>query len=96
LRGRLSDAGGLEGWRMALDRAQASPFLSGQTQAGFRCTFDFLTKQANFTKLMEGNYDPRTSNTNGSNTISSNGRQDRIDPALEQIARLTGLSLASS
>lgn len=67
LRGRLSDAGGLEGWRMALDRAQASPFLSGQTQAGFRCTFDFLTKQANFTKLMEGNYDPRTSNTsNGS------------------------------
>ena len=58
VRGRLKDAGGAEGWEIALAKAEASPFLRGE-RGGFSCTFDFLSKQANFTKLMEGNYDER-------------------------------------
>lgn len=58
VRGRLKDAGGGEGWGIALAKAEASPFLRGE-RGGFSCTFDFLSKQANFTKLMEGNYDER-------------------------------------
>jgi len=58
VRGRLKDAGGAEGWEVALAKAEASPFLRGE-RGGFSCTFDFLSKQANFTKLMEGNYDER-------------------------------------
>jgi hypothetical protein len=62
LTARLKDAGGAEGWAVALAKAEASPFLTGQTGNPFRASFDFLTKQSNFTKLMEGNYDPRDSN----------------------------------
>lgn len=57
---RLKDLGGLKGWGVALARAEQSDFLCGRTDRPFRCTFDWLTKPANLTKLMEGNYDNRT------------------------------------
>ncbi|WP_230684002.1 hypothetical protein, partial [Streptococcus pneumoniae] len=41
-----------------------SDFLCGRTGGGrgpFSAIFDFLTKSQNFTKLMEGNYDNRSS-----------------------------------
>lgn len=56
---RISDIGGEEAWRDAIDRAAMSPLLTGQTGRGWRADFDWLCKAANFTKLMEGNYDPR-------------------------------------
>ncbi len=56
---RISDIGGEEAWRDAMDRAARSPFLTGQTGRGWRADFDWLCKAANFTKLCEGNYDPR-------------------------------------
>lgn len=92
LKARLADCGGIEGWRGAVDRAAQSDFLSGRTSkpwTGFG--FDWLVKAQNFTKLMEGNYDNR--NRSG-NTGLAQGRQDRPDPALEQIARLAGLGAA--
>lgn len=59
LRARLKDCGGIEGWRLALSKIEASDFLSGRSR-DWRCDFDWTTKPANFTKLMEGNYDNRT------------------------------------
>lgn len=59
LRARLRDAGGIEGWKAALDRARASPHLCGRNDRGWTASFDFLCKQSSFTKLMEGNYDDR-------------------------------------
>jgi uncharacterized protein YdaU (DUF1376 family) len=70
---RLKEAGGAEGWTVALSKAEASPFLTGQTSRTFRASFDFLTKQSNFTKLMEGNYDTRNSNGTESNTRTGHG-----------------------
>jgi uncharacterized protein YdaU (DUF1376 family) len=66
LRLRLKDCGGLEGWDIALTKALDSDFCRGRTPkpwTGFG--FDWLIKSANFTKLMEGNYDNRTCTTNG-------------------------------
>ena len=86
LRARLKDCGGLEGWEDALRRAYASDFCRGRTPnpwTGFG--FDWLAKAANFTKLMEGNYDNRT------DSATSNRPENRTDPALEQIARLARL-----
>jgi uncharacterized protein YdaU (DUF1376 family) len=57
LRARLLDAGGLPGWRGALDRAYASDFCR-EGWRGFG--FDSLVSQQKFTRLMEGNYDNRT------------------------------------
>jgi hypothetical protein len=63
LKARLKDCGGIEGWRIAMDKGKASHFLTGRTPKPFTgCGFDWITKAANFTKLMEGNYDNRDSN----------------------------------
>ncbi len=60
---RVQDVGGVEQWREAINRAARSPLLTGQTGRGWRADFDWLCKAANFTKLMEGNYDPREQTT---------------------------------
>lgn len=86
LKARLREAGGIEGWQSAIQKAEQSDFLCGRTRRpwlGFG--FDWLLKAANFTKLMEGNYDQSTCYEGPG---IPNGRQDRPDPALEQIARL--------
>lgn len=91
LKARIADAGGMEGWRFAIERAAQSDFLSGRTAkpwTGFG--FDWLTKAANFTKLMEGNYDNRINHPTG----SPQGRANRPDPALEQALRLAGIGRA--
>lgn len=61
LEARLREAGGLEGWRAALAKAEASDFLCGRAASGrpFCASFDFLTRASSFLKLMEGNYDNR-------------------------------------
>jgi len=87
LRGRLRDAGGADGWRIAIEKAEASDFLTGRASKQFFASFDFITQQSSFTKLMEGNYDNRINNSQQ----NTNGRGNRPDPALEQALRLAGL-----
>jgi uncharacterized protein YdaU (DUF1376 family) len=60
LRARLRECGGLDGWRIALEKAAASSHCCGDNNRGWVLTFDFITKQSSFAKLMEGNYDNRT------------------------------------
>lgn len=38
-------------------KIRGSPFLLGQTSAGFRATFDFVMKSSNYHKIMDGNYE---------------------------------------
>jgi biotin operon repressor len=58
LSARLKDAGGLEGWLAALDKVEASPFLRGE-RGSWKANFEFVSKAANFAKIMEGNYDDK-------------------------------------
>lgn len=65
LRKRLEEAGGIEGWRAALNLAEASDFLCGKVPPGeghtqFRLDIDFLLTQSKFVKLMEGKYGDRS------------------------------------
>jgi uncharacterized protein YdaU (DUF1376 family) len=55
MRNRLREEG-IDGWRAALNRARASPFLGADPPPTFM-TFDWIVKPANFAKLVEGNYD---------------------------------------
>jgi len=74
LKARVADAGGMDGWRFAIERAAKSDFLSGRTDkpwTGFG--FDWLTKAANFTKLMEGNYDNRSATNPTGNPTGGRG-----------------------
>jgi 5-methylcytosine-specific restriction endonuclease McrA len=54
---RLREVGGLEGFGVAIAKAEASEFLT-VTWPNFN--IDWLLKPANFTKLMEGNYDKQS------------------------------------
>jgi hypothetical protein len=58
---RLTEIGGMDGWRACLDKIRGSQFLRGQTTK-WRVTFDWLMSPSNLTKLMEGNYDDRFEN----------------------------------
>ena len=46
----------VDDFRSVLAGVERSPFLRGDTGKTF-CTFDWLTKKANFQKVLEGNYD---------------------------------------
>jgi len=57
LRARLTEAGGIEGWRAALAKLKANGWMHGQNERGWKASFDFLLQESSFTKLMEGAYD---------------------------------------
>jgi hypothetical protein len=64
LRKRLEECGGLGGWREAMTKARASPYLRGETKRtpgyeGWTPDLDFFLSQSKFTNLMEGKYDQR-------------------------------------
>lgn len=70
---RIRDVGGADGWCEAMDRAATSPLLTGQNGRGWAADFDWLCKPANFTKLMEGNYDPKPANNSPANGSTGSG-----------------------
>jgi uncharacterized protein YdaU (DUF1376 family) len=85
LRQRLKDCGGLDGWRIAMAKACESDFCRGRTAkpwTGF--CFDWAVKAANFTKLMEGNYDNRNGTQAG--TAGSFGGSGRPGAGMAQAA----------
>lgn len=57
LRQRLSDAGGMDGWRHALGKLAAAKWMHGENDRGWKADFDFMLQQKSFTRLMEGGYD---------------------------------------
>lgn len=46
-------------WADACRKVESSDFLSGRSGKWTSCSFDWLLKPANFTKVIEGNYDNR-------------------------------------
>lgn len=56
LKNRLKEAGGIEGWRYALDMIRKSSFCQGDNDRGWRANIDFMLRQSRFIKLMEGVY----------------------------------------
>jgi uncharacterized protein YdaU (DUF1376 family) len=88
LKARLRDCGGIEGWRIAMDKGKASDFLSGRATGSTPATFDWITKQANFTKMMEGNYDNRSGDLHarGANGRGTGGRGSDMVAAFAAVA----------
>lgn len=58
LRARIAE-NGVDTVIETIYRANGSPFLKGQNNKGWMCTFDWFVKPTNFIKVMEGNYDTR-------------------------------------
>jgi uncharacterized protein YdaU (DUF1376 family) len=73
LAGRIKEAGGLDGWQAALQKAGESDFLCGRNGAWSGFGFDWMVKAGNFTKLMEGNYENRSGNITAINGAGQRG-----------------------
>lgn len=61
----------LDDFRTLFEKAEASSFLKGLNDRNWSATFDWLIKDANMAKVLDGNYDNRTENTRkqpGNNT----------------------------
>lgn len=84
LSARLKDAGGLQGWLDALARARASPLCTGNNERGWMADLDFLLQQKSFTRLMEGSYDPR--NSNSATSAGSSGATGRGSQTVDAFA----------
>lgn len=82
LKGRIKDAGGLEGWVLACGKVEASAFCTGQNNSGWTADLDFMLQESGFAKIMEGSYDNRP-HPNGP---GPNGNGGRRDPHFEQMA----------
>lgn len=83
---RLKECGGIDGWRSAMARARASPFLTGASPSGWKADFDFLIQAKSFTKLLEGSYDART--PSGSSSRPRSGSDVAFDVGNELLDRL--------
>ena len=70
---RLAECGGLEGWRVALSKVEASAFLRGDNDRGWRADFDFMLQAKSFTRLMEGSYDDNGRREGGGDRAGSQG-----------------------
>lgn len=95
IRRRLKDAGGIEGWKIALEKVEASPHCTGQNDRGWKADLDFILQPKSFTRLMEGSYDRSKPANHQQQFNLAQGRQDGIDPTLANIARIVGLGAAS-
>lgn len=61
---RLEQVGGIEGWRAVLRKIAASDFLCGRQapdpkHPNWRCDIDFVLREQQFTKILEGGHDNR-------------------------------------
>ncbi len=60
MKARLKDLGGLDGWKVAIAKGEASDFLCNRTpRAPFSASLDFFLQASSLIKLMEGKYDNR-------------------------------------
>lgn len=70
---RLAECGGLDGWQVALAKVEASTFLRGANDRGWRADFDFVVQEKSFTRLMEGCYDDNRHRNGGGGRAGSQG-----------------------
>ena len=69
---RILDEYGESGWLALLTKISESNFLKGENLRGWRITFDWLVKDGNANKIIEGNY------ANSSKQKSSNGHNPSL------------------
>ena len=92
LKARLAEAGGIEGWRSAMDKVRASPLCTGNNNRGWVADLDFILQQSSFTKLMEGSYDARNPNHNaGQQRLGNQTNAQRVDASIANAANLFGI-----
>jgi len=97
IRARLAECGGLDGWKIALGKAEASSFCRGDGNRGWVIDFDAFIQAKTFTKLMEGSFDDRPQSQHPGRRASGHHHGgargfDAVPAALAAVARQRGLT----
>lgn len=71
IKARLNDLG-MDGLITLFEKAEASDFLSGRSGVWKNCNFDWLLKESNSLKVLEGNYDNTKGQATSNNSNDNN------------------------
>ena len=66
-------------------RVEESDFLSGRSGKWDKCGFDWIMKQENMVKILEGNYDNKGGNNNGGNQQPEQPKVDTSKMTFEEL-----------
>ena len=78
----------IEDFRRMFEKAEASTFLKGGNSNNWSATFDWLLKDSNMAKVLDGNYDNRPENA----TSEKNKAAAQLDEAYEMMANWAAAS----
>lgn len=86
---------GMEDFKLLFEKAEASSFLKGKNGNNWSANFDWLIKDANMAKVLDGNYDDKPSTKFGRRTeavpswMSDKPVEDDLDRLERQMAQKT-------
>lgn len=69
----------LEDFRKMFEKAEGSAFLKGANNRNWSANFDWLMKDANFAKVIDGNYDDGPWNKHTAKQLSENNTAKQLD-----------------
>lgn len=82
IKARLNDYS-VDDFKRMFEKAEESRFLKGGNDRNWQATFDWLIKDSNMAKVLDGNYDSKNSKKAGFNTIQKNDYDfDSLERAL--------------
>ena len=67
IKARVTSGYSLEDFKVLFTKAEASSFLKGKNGRNWSATFDWLIKDTNMAKVLDGNYDDKGGGSNGPN-----------------------------
>mgnify|MGYP000162716640 CR=1 FL=1 len=80
IKARLNNGYTVESFRELFQRAEASSFLKGKNDRNWQATFDWLIKDSNMAKVIDGNYTDKGGGNYGPNTDRGHTGRDGSDP----------------
>lgn len=69
IKARISSGYTIDDFKLMFEKTEASSFLKGKNNKNWRATFDWLIKDANMAKVLDGNYDDHDAPQNNPNRI---------------------------
>lgn len=76
----------IEQFKAMFEMAEASPFLKGQNSRNWKANFDWMIKDGNFAKILDGNYsDEITGTTHGTGGKIYGANGVEIDPTKDDL-----------
>lgn len=72
-------------FRTLFTKAEASSFLKGKNNSNWSATFDWLIKDSNMAKVLDGNYDDKTASQIGQTSTPTTDEYERMKKLREKV-----------